>query len=152
MTKRYVVAVVVSFVCAFCVKAQTDRLIENVQYGGSVTGTAGGGSVPFWFTSNRFGLGALKSNSVLTRAYLRRDAEADSLRYWKVGYGIDLAAGYGLQSYFNIQQAYVDAGWRMINLSIRQKQRPSELKNPLLYNGSMTKRQNERPLPQARME
>ena len=152
MMKRCVVAVAVSFVCAFSVEAQTDRLVENVQYGGSMTGTAGGGSVPFWFTSNRFGLGALKSNSVLASAYLKRDAEADSLRYWKVGYGIDLAAGYGLQSYFNIQQAYVDAGWRMINLSIGQKQRPSELKNPVLSTGGLTLGQNARPLPQVRLE
>ena len=149
---RSVFALIVSLVCSLTVEAQGDRLFENVQYGGSVTGTAGGGSVPFWFTNNKYGLGALKSNSVLARVYLKRDAEADSLRYWKVGYGIDLAAGYGHQSYFNVQQAYIDAAWRMINLSIGQKERASELKNPFLSTGGLTLGHNARPVPQVRLE
>lgn len=149
---RSVFALIVSLACSLTVEAQGDRLFENVQYGGSVTGTAGGGSVPFWFTNNKYGLGALKSNSVLARVYLKRDAEADSLRYWKVGYGIDLAAGYGHQSYFNVQQAYIDATWRMINLSIGQKERPSELKNPILSTGGLTLGHNARPVPQVRLE
>ena len=53
--KRSLFALIMSLVCSLTVEAQGDRLFENVQYGGSVTGTAGGGSVPFWFTNNKYG-------------------------------------------------------------------------------------------------
>ncbi len=133
--------------------AQVSHIFEDVQYGGSVSGTAGAGdNAPFWFTSNKYGLGAIDNFTVLGRAYLKRDAEADSLRFWRIGYGIDLAGGYGLQSYFNIQQAYLDVQWKMLRLSIGQKERASELKNAELSTGGLTLGMNARPIPQVRIE
>ena len=133
--------------------AQVSHIFEDVQYGGSVRGTAGAGdNAPFWFTSNKYGLGAIDNFTVLGRAYLKRDAEADSLRFWRIGYGIDLAGGYGLQSYFNIQQAYLDVQWKMLRLSIGQKERASELKNAELSTGGLTLGMNARPIPQVRIE
>ena len=74
--------------------AQTERLGEDIQYGFSLRGTSGGGdNAPFWFTNNRYGLGPVDNHSVLARAYIKRDAEADSLRFWRIGYGADMAAG-----------------------------------------------------------
>ena len=141
--------------CIFttAVSAQVSRLIDDVQYGGSVRGTAGAGdNAPFWFTGNRYGLGAIGNYTALGRAYIKRDIEADSLRFWKVGYGVDIAAGYGNQSYFNIQQAYFEAGWKMLALSLGQKERPSELKNPELTSGGLVLGMNARPIPQVRLE
>lgn len=135
------------------VDAQVSRLFDDVQYGGSVRGTAGAGdNAPFWFTSNRYGLGAIGNYTALGRAYIKRDIDADSLRFWKVGYGVDLAAGYGNQSYFNIQQAYLEAGWKMLALSLGQKERQSELKNPELTSGGLVLGMNSRPIPQVRIE
>lgn len=135
------------------VSAQVDRLKEDVQYGFRLRGTSGGGSnAPFWFTNNRYGLGPVDNHTVQARAYIKRDAEADSLRDWRVGYGADLVAGYGGESEFNIQQLFVDAQWKMIRLSIGQKERPSELKNEELSSGGMTLGINARPLPQVRLE
>ena len=74
--------------------SQAKRLIEDVQYGVSLRGTSSSGdNAPFWFTNNRYGLGAVRNNTFLARTYIKRDAEADSLRNWRIGYGADVAAG-----------------------------------------------------------
>lgn len=133
--------------------AQASRLTEDVRYGVSVTGTAGGGdNAPFWFTSNRYGLGATKNYTALGRAYIKRDVETDSLRFWQIGYGVDAAVGYGHESRVNIQQAFFDARYRWIGISLGQKERPSELKNPELSSGGLTLGMNARPIPQVRIE
>lgn len=134
-------------------RAQSSRLSEDVQYGGSLRGTAGSGAnAPFWFTNNRYGLGPLKDCSVQARSYVKRNIEEDSIRIWRIGYGADFVAGYGNQSYCNIQQLYFEAGWRMLRLSLGQKERPSELKDAELSTGGMTLGINARPLPQVRLE
>ena len=133
--------------------AQVERLGEDVQYGFSMRGTSGGGdNAPFWFSNNRYGLGPIDNHTVQARAYIKRDAEADSLRFWRIGYGADLVAGYGNQSEFNIQQLYFDVQWKMLRLSLGQKERASELKNEELSTGGMTLGINARPLPQVRLE
>lgn len=154
MMKRYTIIV---FMCLLLtpigVWCQSERLAENVQYGFSLRGTSGGGdNAPFWFTNNRYGLGPVRNHTVQARAYIKRDAETDSLRFWRVGYGADVAAGYGNQSEFCIQQAFLDVQWKMIRLSMGQKQRASELKNEELSTGGMTLGINARPLPQVRLE
>ena len=134
-------------------KAQMERLGEDIQYGFSLRGTSGDGdNAPFWFTNNRYGLGPVGNHTVQVRAYIKRDAEADSLRFWRIGYGADVAAGYGNQSEFNVQQLFFDVQWKMLRLSIGQKERPSELKNAELSTGGMTLGINARPLPQVRLE
>ena len=133
--------------------SQSDRLGEDIQYGFSLRGTSGGGdNAPFWFTNNRYGLGPVDNHTVLVRAYIKRDAEADSLRFWRIGYGADMAAGYGNQSEFCIQQMFLDVQWKMLRLSMGQKERASELKNEELSTGGMTLGINARPLPQVRLE
>lgn len=135
-------------------KAQKiSRLWEGVRYGASLRGTAGGGdNAPFWFTNNRYGLGPVKNNTFQARAYLIREADADSCRKWRIGYGADLVAGYGNESEFCIQQAFFDVQWKMLRLSVGQKERASELKNEELSTGGMTLGINARPIPQVRLE
>ena len=114
-------------------RSQTERLWHDVGYGGSITATMGSGdNAPFWLTNNRQGLGNVDQGSIMVRAYVERDAKADSLRHWKVGYGLDLAAGCGLQSHFTLQQAYIDAGWKMLRLSVVliKKERPPRTDDP----------------------
>ena len=135
------------------VSSQVERLGEDVQYGFSLRGTSGGGdNAPFWFTNNRYGLGPIGNHTVQARAYIKRDAEEDSLRFWRIGYGADIAAGYGNQSEVCAQQVFLDVQWKMLRLSIGQKERPSELKNEELSTGGMTLGINARPLPQVRLE
>lgn len=149
--------IIIAFLCLMLmplrVGAQIKRLGEDVQYGVSMRGTFGkGDKAPFWFSNNRYGLGALKDNTVLARTYIKRDVEADSLRAWRIGYGAELASGYGNQCRFIIQQAFLDVQWKMLRLAMGQKERPSELKNEELSTGGMTLGINARPLPQVRLE
>lgn len=149
-----------NLVCMFllflslCSTAQISRMAENVQYSFSAQGTAGGGdNAPFWFTNNRYGLGTTDNFSGLARVALWRDVEADSLWFWRIGYGVDLASPINSENgYFCVQQAYLDIEWKMLRLSIGQKERPSELKNPLLSTGGLTLGINARPIPQVRVE
>lgn len=141
------------FVILF-VNAQVSRLGENVQYAFSAQGTAGGGdNAPFWFTNNRYGLGTTEDFGGVARVALWRTVETDSLWFWRIGYGVDLASPInGENGYFCIQQAYADIEWKMLRLSLGQKERPSELKNNYLSTGGMTLGMNSRPLPQVRLE
>lgn len=134
--------------------AQISRLGENVQYSFSVQGTAGDGdNAPFWFTNNRYGLGTTENFSGLVRVAMWRTVETDSLWFWRMGYGVDLASPINSENgYFCIQQAYADIEWKMLRLSLGQKERPSELKNPYLSTGGMTLGVNARPIPQIRLE
>lgn len=139
--------------CQCVAHAQMSRLAENVEYSATLEGTAGGGdNAPFWFTNNRYGLGAIDNYTAMARAELHRNAEADSLRFWRMGYGVDIVGAYGRQSYFNLQQAYLDVQWKMLGLSLGQKERSSEFKNPFLSSGGLTLGQNARPIPQVRLE
>lgn len=152
-TRCAIIALMCLMLIPLGVKAQIKRLGEDVQYGASLRGTFGkGDKVPFWFTNNKYGLGPLEDNTVLARTYIKRDIEVDSMRNWRLGYGADIAAGYGNQTKFNVQQAYVDAQWKMLRLSLGQKERPSELKNEELSTGGLTLGINARPLPQVRLE
>jgi hypothetical protein len=139
---------------SLCCNAQLSHLTENIKYSFSAQGAAGGGdNAPFWFTNNRYGLGTTDNYSGLARVALWRDVETDSLWFWRTGYGIDLASPINSENgYFCIQQAYLDIEWKMLRLSLGQKERPSELKNPFLSTGGMTLGINARPIPQVRLE
>lgn len=146
---------ILTLFCAISsIKAQLSRMAEDVQYAFTAQGTAGGGdNAPFWFTNNRYGLGTTENYSGLARVALWRNVEADSLWFWRVGYGIDLASPINSETgYFCIQQAFVDVEWKMLRLTLGQKERPSELKNSLLSTGGMTLGMNARPIPQVRAE
>lgn len=134
--------------------AQLSRVVENIQYSFTAQGTAGAGdNAPFWFTNNRYGLGTTDNCSGLVTAAIGRDVETDSLRNWRIGYGLELASPINSENgYFRVQQAFADFRWKMLGISIGQKERPSELKNRYLSTGGMTLGINARPIPQLRIE
>lgn len=152
--KSVIIVVYVLLFNALCIKAQISLLSKNIQYEFSIQGTAGGGdNAPFWFTNNRYGLGTTENFGGLASVALWRTPEVDSLRMCRIGYGIDLASPINAEnSYFCIQQAYADIEWKMLCLSLGQKERSSELKNPYLSTGGMVLGMNSRPLPQIRLE
>lgn len=132
---------------------QISRLGRDIHYCGLLSGTASSGdNAPFWFTNNRYGLGTTEGESALLRVSLQRDAEADSLRKWRIGYGVDAAAMVNYDSHVVLQQLYFDGQWKALRLSIGQKERPMELKNQRLSSGALTEGINARPVPQVRLE
>ncbi len=117
--------------------------------------TAGAGAnslAPLWFTSNRYGLGSQQVNSALFRASLLRRTDVDSLRSWRFGYGADVAGAANHDSKLYLQQLFADVRWRMVQLSVGQKERPMELKDQALSSGGMSEGINARPVPQVRVE
>ena len=134
--------------------AQISRLGNDVSYEGTITGSFSSGDyAPFWFTSNRYGLSSHKNNYGFLRGAVCREAMTDSARHWRIGYGGDIAIGLGMKSrHIIVQQLYTDIQWRVLRLSLGQKERPLELRNQMLSSGNMTTGINARPLPQIRLE
>lgn len=144
---------IVLCIAALPTLAQISRLGIGVQYDAAMQATAGkGNAAPFWFTNNRYGLGTEENNSALLRAGIHRNAEADSLRKWRIGYGLDLVGAVNHDSHFVVQQLYADFQYKAIRLSVGQKERPMELRSQRLSSGTMTSGINARPLPQVRLE
>lgn len=110
------------------------------------------GTTPFYLTANRYGLGGIDNGYGYLRAGLFRAAEADSTHRWRIGYGLDVAAGYGIDATAVVQQLYADFDWRALRLSVGSKERASELKNEMLTTGGLTASANARPVPQVRLE
>ena len=128
-------------------KAQDTLLHYRVETGI----TAGTGDyVPLWLTANRNGLSGVESPN----AYLRAGADYRKTfrRGWHVAAGLDLAGAVNQTSNFVVQQAYVDVGWRFLNLSIGSKEREPLGKIADLTSGGMVEGNNARPVPQVRAE
>ena len=135
------------------VQAQISRLGKDVQYRTALQAAFGKGETdPFWFSANRYGLTSTAPNSALLRLSLQRQAETDSLRRWRIGYGVDMAGAINGCNDFTLQQLYADFQFRDIRLSVGQKERPLELRHQSLSTGGMTTGINARPLPQVRLE
>lgn len=146
-------SLIVFLATALTSSAQISRLGQDVEYTATLQGTAGTGDVaPFWFTNNRYGLGTIENNSGLLRANLHRNVEADSLRHWRFGYGADVVGAINHDNKFILQQLYADVQWKILRLSVGQKERPLEFKNQELSSGALTSGINARPLPQIRLE
>lgn len=129
-------------------RAQSDTtLTYRVEASANVSS---GDYAPLWFTANRNGLSSQKPNSAYLRAGLTYRKSFN--HGWRIGAGLDLAAGVNSPSEFIVQQAYADFSWRVLNLSIGNKERNPLGKNPLLSSGGMVEGNNARPVPQIRAE
>lgn len=125
-------------------RAQSDTtLTYRVEASANVSS---GDYAPLWFTANRNGLSSQKPNSAYLRAGLTYRKSFN--HGWRIGAGLDLAAAVNSPSEFIVQQAYADFSWRVLNLSIGNKERNPLGKNPLLSSGGMVEGNNARPVPQ----
>ncbi len=133
--------------------AQVSRLAENVHYDVELSAqTSNGDQAPFWFVAGRYGLSSAKSSSGYLRAAVGRDIAADSLRKWKIGYGLDVAGGVDMPASFFINQLYGDFQYKALRLSVGAKRRVDELTNPLLSTGGLAEGVNAPAVPQVRLE
>lgn len=134
-------------------KAQLSRLGQDIDFHTQLTAvTSGGDYSPFWFSANRYGLGSPDRHFGYLRVGAGRDVTNDSTRNWRLGYGADIVGAVGTNSHFTLQQLYADVQWRMLRLSLGQKERPMDFKDNALSSGAMTLGINARPLPQVRLE
>lgn len=111
-----------------------------------------GDYAPLWLTANRYGLSSVRPFSGYQRAFILRDIAADSARAWRLGYGLDLAVAEGHERIGIVQQAYVEAAWKKLRLTIGQKELPLETHSSELTSGDIGMGINARPIPQARLD
>ncbi|MBO4905705.1 MAG: flippase-like domain-containing protein [Bacteroidaceae bacterium] len=117
----------------------------------SATATSGD-AAPLWLTSNRYGLSSIASRSAYERVTLLRPLCNDSLRQWRLGYGVDIAVGEGHERTIMLQQAFVEAQWKVFKLRLGSKQEPLVTQNDELSSGALSMGINARPVPQLRFD
>ena len=128
------------------------RLTDSLAYRGEVQVTAGNGEhSPLWLNSNKYGLSSVDCHYGYVRGALERPLTADDGRRWGVGYGVDVAVGYGMTSTLVVHQAFAEARWLKGVLTVGSKEQPMELKNGELSSGAQTLGINARPIPQVRL-
>ena len=127
------------------------RLTDDLTLRTELQATVSDGQTPLWLNANKYGLSSLDDVNGYLRGSLQRPLNADSLRRWGVGYGLDLAVATGFTSTLVVQQAYADLRWLKGLLTVGSKEQPMELKNPLLSTGSQTLGINARPVPSVRI-
>lgn len=128
------------------------RAVHGINYRAEAEISASNGNTPLWLASNRYGVAGVDGSFGYVRATIAREAAQDSAAMWRIGYGADFVAGYGLTSGVFVQQLYADVDWRWLRLSLGQKERPMEMKHAWLSSGAQTLGVNARPLPVARLE
>ena len=113
--------------------------------------TAGRGDfAPMWHFSNRQGAFSANSEWVYARAAVV--GKHIMKNRFSLEWGVDFIGGHNLTSSVFIQQAYADVQWRMLKLSLGQKERWNYIQNARLSTGALTESGNARPIPQIRFE
>lgn len=136
-----------TFYCA------AQNLANGLKLEAEVSGTASSGSyAPLWLSSNKHGKVSAFDNSAYERVGVFRSIETDSARIWKRGYGVDLMLNQHSTSVFFIQQAYIEAAYKKVTISLGAKERGIDLKNNELTSGGLSAGLNARPIPQARID
>lgn len=143
-------------VCLWCIvvcTGESKNLFNGIKLDVSTSGTTSSGSyAPLWLSSNKYGTVSPYDNSAYERIGLFRSLTTDSVRLWRLGYGIDLMLNQHSTSTFFIQQAYVEGEYKKVNLSIGAKERTIDLRNNELTSGGLSNGINAHPIPQLRME
>lgn len=144
MFKRTLFGVFALWVSVASAQTITNRN-EFVAAGGS------GDFAPFWHFTNRNGINSYEPNS----SFLRVAVEGEhplKVHDMSLDWGLDLVTGYNVASYLFVQQAYFNASWKKLTLSLGQKERTCIMKNSRLSTGGLVESGNARPVPQLRLE
>ena len=129
------------------------RLLQGLESQVSVSGTTSSGSyAPLWLSANSYGLNSVEQNSAWQRVELFRPLDADSLRLWRLGYGMDVALHENSVSTFDIQQLYASLQYRKLRLTLGSKHQEIDLRNNELTSGGLGIGINARPIPQVKAE
>lgn len=125
---------------------QTELFVEGC------TTFSDGGYAPFWLSANKHGVSSVHKNSAYLRTGLNRNLERDSLRHWKIGYGLDMVVSHNFSSDVFLEQLYGDVEYKGWRLTVGAKVRDMELKNNELSTGELLQSNNSLPVPQVRIE
>lgn len=118
----------------------------------SSTTVSNGDFAPLWLSSNRYGLVSVEPSSNYERVSLMRSCDNDSLKKWKIGYGLDVAVGINSPYKYILHQAYFDVKYGKFQLTVGAKERPIDLRNNSLTSGGLGLGINAHPVPQVLLE
>ena len=155
MHRRILIMLVVSFAffCRGIADNSLKRLGDTVSFYNESIGMFGGGDyAPYWMTNNHYGLSTEENNAFIWRRALKRELDNDFGRKWQIGWGVEVSNIFTKKCEWIVQQMYADVQYKNARLSIGQKERPSEMLNPLLSSGGLASGMNARPIPQIRLE
>ncbi len=145
------IIMVMSAIPAFSLSDSHQVRHDSISYAAEAVATlSGGANTPFWFISNRQGLGSNLPNSGYVRAAV--GGKSQFSRFFSVAYGVDAAAAWRFSSDFVLQQLYADIRFRNVALSIGSKERIPIFNDAWLSSGDLVFSGNGRPIPQIRIE
>ena len=127
------------------------RSTKGIEYHIGLESTFSHGYTPLWMTANRYGLSSVESNNGLIRIGIEKESNKDSLKNWRFGYIMDVAAAYKHTSTAIIHQMAANIDYKVLSLSIGAKEEPMAMKNQELSSGSQTFGINARPIPQIKL-
>lgn len=116
------------------------------------TTTSTGDYAPLWLSSNRQGLISPYANSSYERVGLFRDASTDSVKKWRIGYGLDITLNQNAQTKLFAHQAYLEIQRNIFTLTLGSKEREIDLRNNQLTSGGLSLGINAQPIPMARLD
>lgn len=129
------------------------RILSGADMFVEVSGTASSGEfAPLWLSANRYGMVSPYANSAYERVGMERSLDNDSLRKWKIGYGIDLTLNQNAPAKFFVHQAYAQLKYKKVTLTIGSKEREIDLRNNNLTSGGLSHGINARPIPMAMLD
>lgn len=115
-------------------------------------GTLSDEQTPLWLHSNKYGLSSTEAKNGYVRLAAVRPIAVDSMYNWRIGYGVDMAVGFGTTSRIIMNQAFVEGGYKKARIRIGAKRELSPLTNQELSSGALLFGWNALPIPQARLD
>lgn len=125
----------------------TEELSNATTYRVEAFGSiATGENTPFWMVSNQYGVVSLKAGNGFMRAGAFHNQTFGKGFRWNAGLDLVFSAPRYRNVY--VQQAYVELGYRSLQLSVGSKENYTSLFNRSLSTGDMVASANARPIPE----
>ena len=151
--KRFIVCLVGFASMADSVWGQgVSEIFSGVEVTTEAQGSLGDGKTPLWLNANKYGLSSLDEKNCYIRVAAARPIVVDSMKNWRLGYGLDLAVAANHSSTFVVNQAYVEGNYKKFLITAGAKRRVPLLSNQMLSSGAMTYGWNSLPIPQLSLD
>lgn len=147
MLKKITISLTTAIMALLPSVTTAQTLSTRYEAGGLV---GSGNYAPMWHTANRQGAWSLNSSQAQARIGVSGEHNFSNSKI-NLQWGADIIGGYNLTSPIFVQQAYFDFNWKRLHISVGQKERWCNHKNPRLSTGALVESGNARPIPQIRI-
>lgn len=151
--QRFIVSFIALALCSISAWCQgLSRLSEGVEVFTEAQYSCSNGTTPLWLNANKYGMSSLESQNGYLRVGASRSNQNDSLRKWRIGYGIDLALAAKYTSTIVANEAYADFSFMKATITVGAKKRTSPYTTQEMSSGALLYGWNSRPIPQATLD